>query len=54
MGVFTDSSVFNEILIVYVLSTLGFTVLYYLSKVIFPSILKSISSTENCFFALSE
>ena len=54
MGVFTESGVFNELLIAYILSTLGFTVVYYLSKILYPTFVKAIFGPDNCYFSLSD
>ena len=54
MGVFTESGVYNELLITYILSTLGFTVLYYLSKILYPTFVKAVFGPDNCYFTLSD
>ena len=54
LGVFTQQSSFNEVLIVYVLSTLGFTVFYFLNKMYFPSIVMAVAGKESAYFDLDE
>ena len=49
-GVFTSEAMFNEILIVYILSTLGFTVAFYANKFFFGSFLKMIGGEKNTYF----
>lgn len=54
MGVFTDDSMYEQLLIIYVISIIGFFMLYYLSKMIFPTLVRLIAGPESCFFNLNE
>ena len=42
MGVFTEQTTFNELLLVYVASTLLLTVCYFLNKMFYPDIVRLI------------
>lgn len=51
---FTNDTVFYELLIVYILSTLGFTVAFYANKMFFGTFMKMLSGEKNCYFELDE
>lgn len=53
-GVFTTSAVFNELLILYVLATIGFTVFYLLNKWYYPAVMKMFFGPESPYFKLDE
>ena len=53
-GVFTTKEVFNELLILYVLATFGFTVFYLLNKWYYPAIMKMVFGPESPYFKLDE
>jgi len=52
MGVFTNESMFNELLVIYILSTLGFTVAFYANKMFLGSVFKLLFGEKNLFFSL--
>lgn len=54
MGVITEETSFNELLLLYVLSTIGFSLFYYANKMFFPSIVRSVCGPESPFFSLKE
>ena len=54
MGVFTEGTDFNELLVVFVLATLGFTVFYYINKLVFPSLVRSVAGATSPFFDYDE
>ena len=53
-GVFTSQSMFNEVLVVYVLATLFFFVAYFLNKMYFPGIMMALNGDKSPYFALDE
>lgn len=54
LGVFTNDQMFNELLVIYILSTLGFTVIFYVNKMFFGSLMKLFFGPDNLFFSLPE
>ena len=52
MGVFTEESTFNELLVVYIISTLGFTVAYYLNKMFYGDVVAAIFGKDSPYFKL--
>ena len=54
LGVFTQESTFNELLIVYVMFILVFTVAYYLNKMYFPSFVMLVCGKESPYFELDQ
>lgn len=53
-GVFTNDAMFNEILIIYILSTLGFTVAFYANKMFFGSFMEMVGGDKSPYFQLDE
>jgi hypothetical protein len=53
-GVFTNDTVAQELLVVYTLATIGFTVFYYMNKMFFPSLMHMITGPTGHFFSLDE
>ena len=54
MGVFTEPETFNQLLVLYIMCTLGFTVFYYMNKMFFPSIVSALAGKDSPYFQLSE
>jgi len=54
LGVFTSQNDFSELMVIYVLATLIFTVVYFLNKMYFASVIMAISGDKSCYFALDE
>ena len=54
MGVFTNEQMFNELLLLYIFSTLGFTVVFYINKMFFGSVMKLLFGPDSLFFGLTE
>lgn len=50
LGVFTSRTTFNELLVVYILATLLFTVLYFLNKMYFPEIIMALCGESSPYF----
>ena len=53
-GVFTSESVFNELLILYVVATFGFGLAYYLNKWYYPALMMMVFGKESPYFKLDE
>lgn len=43
-----------ELLVIFTISTIGFTAFYYLNKMYYPTVMKVITGPEGCFFGLDE
>ena len=54
LGVFTNDHIFNEILVVYILSTLGFTVFFYANKMFFGCVMKLLFGKDSLYFGFNE
>lgn len=53
-GVFTDDEVVKELLVIFVVATVGFTAFYYLNKMLFPTIVGLVAGPKSHFFGLDE
>ena len=53
-GVITEDTSVNEYLVVYIVSTLIFTVFYFLNKMFLPGVMRTIFGEKGAFFSLSE
>ena len=50
----TEDTSINELLVLYIVSTLGFTVFYYLNRMFFPGIMRSIFGDKCLYFTMSD
>ena len=54
LGVFTETTSFNELLAVYIVATIGFAVFYIMNKLFFDSIIKLFISEKSPYHELNE
>ena len=54
MGVLTEETTFNELLVLYILSTLGFIVVYFIVRMSMPSFMMAVFGEDSHFFKLNE
>ena len=54
LGVLTEETTFNEILIIYIFSTLGFILFYYVVKMYFSSFMMAVLGKDSHYFGLQE
>ena len=54
LGVFTSQRALNELLVVYVLAVLAFTVFYFLNKLYFGHFIRIVCGEKSPYFELNE